>query len=234
MGTDRGLRLVVADPQPLFRYALGRALEATSGLVTVGSSGDESESALLADQARADVVLAEVRLARGSGLHLATRLSGTPPVIILTRQHEGVVLMDAAAAGAMGCISHAVGLQRLVELLGQFRATRFCLDVDRMAEILRGAARASRGQTSEASGVHSLTVREREILSRLATGAGDDVIADALYISRHTVRTHVGNILQKLGVHSRADAARLALITEADRASQPEVLHISGPGWERS
>jgi DNA-binding NarL/FixJ family response regulator len=226
-----GPKLVLADPHPFFRRALTTALAEHGDFDPVGSSGEEDDSASLATRRSADLVLTEVHLARGSGLHLASRLGAQIPVIVLTRQHEGDVLLDVAASGAMGCISHAAGLTRLVELLHGSRDGRFCIDHDRLEEILR---RAGRSRTPDGNGnLDALTVREREILFRLASGASDDAIADSLYISRHTVRTHVGNLMQKLGVHSRAEAARLALASEPDPTTQPQVLRIEGPRWGR-
>jgi DNA-binding NarL/FixJ family response regulator len=226
-----GSKLVLADPQPFFRRALTTALGEQGDFHPVGSSGTEDDSASLATRLAADLVLTEVQLARGSGLHLASRLSPEIPVIVLTRQHEGDVLMDVAASGAMGCISHATGLTRLVELLHGSTDGRFCIDHDRLAEILR---RAGRSRAVDGDGnLDVLTVREREVLFRLASGASDDAIADSLHISRHTVRTHVGNLMQKLGVHSRAEAARLALAWGQDPTVQPQVLRIEGPGWGR-
>jgi DNA-binding NarL/FixJ family response regulator len=224
-----GPKLVLADPQPFFRRALSTALAEQGDFHPVGSSAEEEDSVSLATRLDADLVLTEVQLIRGSGLHLATRLSPEIPVIVLTRQHEGDVLMDVAASGAMGCISHATGFTRLVELLHESQNGRFCIDHDRLAEILRRAGR-SRGVDRDGN-LDVLTVREREVLFRLASGASDDAIAGSLHISRHTVRTHVGNLMQKLGVHSRAEAARSALAWEHDLTTRPQVLRIEGPGW---
>jgi DNA-binding CsgD family transcriptional regulator len=81
--------------------------------------------------------------------------------------------------------------------------------------------------------IQSLTVREREVLFRVATGADDDSIARSLYISPHTVRTHVGNVLRKLGVHSRSEAARLALAAGLHSDNVAQAIQIEGPGWSR-
>ena len=222
------VRVIVADPQPFFRQAFMTALAQETGFEPLDDSGDEIETAATAAEGAADLILTEIELAGGSGLHLPARIGASVPVIVVTRHHEADVLMDVAVSGAVGCISHAVGLKRVVELLRGFRPGRFCVDDERLLEILRQAGRAP---VQESDNLRRLTVREREVLVRLSSGATDDAIAESLYISRHTVRTHVGNILRKLGVHSRAQAARLALAADPDRRSQPDVLRIDGPGW---
>ena len=222
------VRVIVADPQPFFRQAFMTALAHETGFEPLDDSGDEIETAATAVEGAVDLILTEIELAGGSGLHLPARIGASVPVIVVTRHHEADVLMDVAVSGAVGCISHAVGLKRVVELLRGFRPGRFCVDDERLLEILRQAGRAP---VQESDNLRRLTVREREVLVRLSSGATDDAIAESLYISRHTVRTHVGNILRKLGVHSRAQAARLALAADPDRRSQPDVLRIDGPGW---
>jgi DNA-binding NarL/FixJ family response regulator len=223
------LRFVLADPQPFFRCALASALGG-DGFELLASTGDEEEAASLAVEGRADLIVSEIELDRGTGLHLATRMGGDVPVLILTRHTEGDVILDAAASGAVGCVGHVVGLERLKTLLRRVHNGGFCLDDHRLQQILIDAGRATSGDG--AGGIQSLTVREREILVRVAGGADDESISRSLYISPHTVRTHMGNVLRKLGVHSRAEAAGVALSSGLDLASRTEALRIEGPGWD--
>jgi two-component system NarL family response regulator len=225
------LRLILADPQPFFRHVLTTALRLEDDLDPVGSTDDEEEAIALARQASADLIISEIELGRGSGLHLASRVKGETPVLILTRRSEGEVILDAAASGAVGCVGHSAGLSSLKALVRRTLDGVFCVDATRLREILIDAGRSKIGEDAEA--IQSLTVREREVLFRLATGADDDSIARSLYISPHTVRTHVGNVLRKLGVHSRSEAARLALAAGLHSDNIAEAIQIEGPGWSR-
>jgi DNA-binding NarL/FixJ family response regulator len=222
-------RLVIVDPQPLFRQSLAAAFDMRSGWEAVGSVADEEEAIRVTDSTAADLVLSEIELDRGSGLRLATRMADMVPVVILTRHQEGDVLLDAASSGAAGCISHGVGFARLHDLIKGASVSSFCVDDGRLRQALRDAARMS--ADDKLAEIRTLTVREREVLHRLARGGTDEEIAAALYISPHTVRTHVGRILHKLGVHSRADAARIALSSRSNGHASPDVVRIEGPGW---
>jgi DNA-binding NarL/FixJ family response regulator len=224
------MRYVIADPQPFFRHSLMAALQG-DGLEAIGGTGDEGMAASLAIEGRADVILSEIELERGSGLHLPKRVNGRVPVLILTRHPEGRVILEVAASGATGCLSHTVSLSRLTVLLRglEVEEPSFCIESSRLSEILIEAGRTT--EANAASDIQTLTVREREVLFRVATGADDAMIAQMLYISPHTVRTHVGNILRKLGVHSRAEAARVALASRLERPAGAEAVRIEGPAW---
>ncbi len=200
-------------------------------LTPIAGTGDEEIAASLAIEGRADVILSEIELERGSGLHLPTRVEGRVPVVILTRHPEGRVILEVAASGAAGCLGHTVNIDRLCDLLRGLGASSFCVEGSRLSEILVEAGRTSEARA--AFDLHALTVREREVLFRVATGANDATIAQTLYISPNTVRTHVGNILRKLGVHSRAEAARVALASRLEQPAGAEAMRIEGPAWAR-
>jgi DNA-binding NarL/FixJ family response regulator len=221
------VRVLVVDPQPFFCEALRTALGRADGIDVVGSVTDELEADKMVDDLAPDVVLTEVELAGGSGLSLARRLGGRARTVVLTRRHEGDVLLDAVAAGAIGCLGHDCDPAQLAALLHRATGGGFVLDQDRLHATLRraSAARASLGGSPKLA---ALTAREREILQLLARGLDNQAIARQLHLSAHTARTHVGNILRKLGVHSRADAARLAL-SEGQADADTHVLRIRGP-----
>lgn len=218
--------VLIVDPQPFFCDALRGTLEADSRIRVVGCTTDELEAERLAG-AGANVVLAELTLNSGSGLSLARRLRDVAPVVILTRENEGDVLLDAVAAGAAGCIGHAVGAARLTDLVAG-PGNGFLLDHERLHDTLRRASVARSQTVARLPELERLTPREREVLALLARGLDNEGIGGQLYLSAHTVRTHVGSILRKLGVHSRADAARVALRAGEGEAAM-HVLRIRGP-----
>jgi two-component system NarL family response regulator len=192
----------------------------------VGWTTNELDAVRVAAERKPDVLLTEVLLGAGSGLSLARRLRDEIRVLVLTRGHEGDVLMDAVAAGATGCLSYSLGVARLAELAVRAAAGRFVVDDERLQEVLLRAARNRTRDHGSPSAAGRLTSREREVLRLLARGMDNEGIAMALHLSPHTARTHVGNILRKLEVHSRAEAARLAL---PEIVGGEAVLWIRGP-----
>jgi DNA-binding NarL/FixJ family response regulator len=219
--------VLLVDPQPFFCESLARALDPEAATI-VGWTGDEIEAAALAESESPDVVLTELELAGGSGFSLAKRVAGSARVVVLTRRAEGDVLFDALDAGAHGVVGHATGLRGLEGVLAGVEEQSWLADPIRLRDSLRRA----RGQATQRDGsegrIARLTVREREVLQLLARGLAREEIASSLYLSAHTVRTHLGNILKKLEVHSQAEAARVALRAGL-AASDVHVVRISGP-----
>ena len=214
------------DPEPFFCEALAHALNGPD-LRVVDWTSDEHRAFELAASQTPDVILTELILRNGSGLSLTRRAEKTSATVILTRRSEGEALDRRRAAGAIGCLSHGVGLQRLRSLLSTAQPGQFIVDADRLGDALRHVA-AMRGGAPKHGNTDALTLREREVLRLVAEGRGNEEIASILYISTNTVRTHVARTLKKLGAHSRAEATRMYL-TSADGAAPSQVLHIEGP-----
>src|SRR5262245_54344802 len=223
--------VLIVDPEPFFSEALSHALSG-SDLEVVGVTSDEHQATELVERRTPDIVLTELLLRNGSGLNLAKRVAGASATVLLTRRSEGEGLLDAIAAGADGCLSHSVSLERLRSLLPTVRPGRFIVDADRLRPALEHVA-ASVDADPRRAGSDALTLREREILRLVASGLGDREIASALYISPNTVRTHVARILKKFGAHSRAEATRAYLKSQQEERSS-RVLHIQGPDLGRA
>jgi DNA-binding NarL/FixJ family response regulator len=222
-------RVLIVDPQPFFCEALACSLQSADHVEVVGWTTDEVQAEEMASAAGADLVLTELELDPGSGLSLARRLRGRTGVAILTRQHEGDVLLDAVAAGAIGCLNHATGIEGIVGAIRTAMLGRFAVDPARLHDTLRRVSAAGVGQRGRAAaGLERLTPREAEVLRLVSRGLSNAEIARVLYLSEKTVRTHVAHILRKLDVHARADAARMAVAAhEID--SGPSMLRIEGP-----
>jgi len=225
------LRVLIADPQPFFCAALAAALSSGDRFDVAGWATDERDAERLVARTLPDVLLCEVSLAPGSGLSLARRLGERPRVLVLTREHIGDVILDAVEAGALGCIGHESSVAEVAEAIENVGAGRFTIDADRMHAALRRISANRDGRGAEPAALSRLTPREREVLRLLARGMDNEEIGAQLYLSAHTVRTHVGNILRKLGAHSRAEAARIAVrVGVADPGMR--VLRIEGPKLE--
>lgn len=222
-------RFLLVDPQPFFCEALAVGL-ARVGAEVVGWSTDERDAARLAATRRPDVVLTELELDQGSGLSLMRRLRGEVPTVALTRLPEGEVLLDIATAGGLGCLSHDLSVDTVATRADLAASRVFAVAPERLHDALVTAARVARAGRSDP--LARLSGREREVLSLLAEGLDNHAIGDRLHLSTHTIRTHVGNILKKLRVHSRAEAARLALRADP-RAEGVSLLRIHGPDLYR-
>jgi DNA-binding NarL/FixJ family response regulator len=225
------LRVLLADPQPFFCAALAASLGADERFEMAGWATDEREAERLALRSRPDVLLCEVSLSPGSGLSLARGLRDRVRVLVVTRDQIGDVILDAVEAGALGCIGHDTSVAELSEAVVNVGAGRFTIDPDRMHAALRRISANRDGRGEEPAALSRLTPREREVLRLLARGLDNEEIGAQLYLSAHTVRTHVGNILRKLGAHSRAEAARVALRVGMAEPGM-RVLHIQGPKLE--
>jgi DNA-binding NarL/FixJ family response regulator len=176
---------------------------------------------------RPHVLLTELELNPGSGLRLTRRVRESTRVVVLTRHEVGDVLLDAVSAGAVGCLGHRDGVDETKRLVLESSPTQFTIAPGRLLGALRGAAtRATAGGPD--SPLLRLTPREREVLALLAAGRDNHAIAATLYVSPETARTHVRNLLRKLGVHSRADAALLALRSGLGQPDE-SVIRIEGP-----
>lgn len=218
------VRVVVVDPQAFFCEALAAALEDDERLEVVGWTTDAVEGDRLTTTLRPDVVVCGLEFASGLPA-LLHRTRDVARVVVLTRGHEGDVLLSVAKTGAAGCIGHDTPLQDVSTLVADAATGRFVVDPERLGDALR---RAVAGREEDLADLGRLTSREREILGLVAEGLDNGAIAKRLHLSAHTVRTHVGNVLRKLNVRSRADAVRVALRVGA-REAPVSVLRIEGP-----
>lgn len=219
--------LLLVDPQPFFCESLATALGGTEARV-VGWTGDEKEALALVESEQPDLVLTELELSGGSGFSLLKQIADRVRVVVCTRRAEGDVLFDAVEAGAHGVVGHATGLRRFVDVVESAAQQTWVSDPERLRASLQRARSRATHRGPDDGKLARLTVREKEVLQLLAGGLARDAIASSLYLSEHTVRTHVGNILRKLEVHSQAEAARVALRAGLT-ATDVHVVRISGP-----
>jgi DNA-binding NarL/FixJ family response regulator len=225
------VRILIADPQPFFARCVAWTLARDKNLEPVGWTTDEQEALGMIDAREPNLVLTEIDLDRGSGLELSRRVSEGIDVVVLTRRSPADGLLDAISAGALGWLGHDLAPGTLAEIIADRKPGRFLVDPDGLRQTLQRLAAARSERSPEPSAISNLTPREREVLGLVARGLDNGSIADALYLSRHTVRTHVGSILRKMGVHDRAEAARLAL--EASPIGTSTTVRLRGPLLEK-
>jgi two-component system nitrate/nitrite response regulator NarL len=210
------VKVLIVDDHMLFAEAVQVALrgEGVEDVSLVGRAHDALESMRDAGR-RADVVLMDLGLPGESGIEVGGRIAKEWPdtkVLALTSFTDPRMLRDAMQAGFSGYLTKDTQVSRLVNAM----RTAMAGEVVIPKKLAKGVAATGSGQPSNLDDhaallVAQLTDREREVLQLLAEGARSDAIADAMNISKNTVRTHVQSILGKLGVHSRLEAAAFAV-----------------------
>ena len=218
------VRVVLADDQALLRKGFRMILEAEDGVEIVGEAADGSDAVRLAELYRPDVVLMDVRMPVLDGIE-ATRAitssdaAGATRVLILTTFDLDEYAFSALRAGASGFLLKDVPPAELVSAIRTVargdavvspRVTRRLLEeyADTLPDL------AADGSGSEGKGEHpaiaQLTEREREVLLAVADGLSNAEIAERLYVSEATVKSHVGRLLAKLGLRDRVQAVVFA------------------------
>ncbi len=204
------LRLLIADDQPLMRAGFRAVLEATGEMEVVAEADDGLQAIAAARATRPDVVLMDVRMPNLDGIEAIKQLPNHR-VLVLTTFGLDEYIVEALRAGASGFITKDVPADELVRAVRVVAAGDALLTPAVTRQLLDRVARrlpAPVGQGPEA--LAELTDREREVLELLARGMSNAEIAAALIVGEATVKTHVSNVLMKLGLRDRVQAVVLA------------------------
>jgi DNA-binding NarL/FixJ family response regulator len=216
------IRVLVADGHALFRQALRSILEAEPDFEVVAEASDVGQVLSEAERATPDVVLLDESLAVASIGHTASLLRGSVPgcqIVVLASDEDDAELLAAVEAGVTGFITKNVGLGELLEGTRLVHQGRALIPPTMLRKLLATLLERRLREREALVRISRLTAREREVLELIASGAKNRAIAKALMISPDTARTHVQNLLGKLGLHSRLEAAGFArqaeLVVEA-------------------
>jgi NarL family two-component system response regulator LiaR len=214
------LRVIVADDDPLARRVVRDALEA-GGIVVVAEATTGREAIELSLYYKPDVVLMDLVMPDGDGIHATRRILAREPgleVVILTSSDDDDVGLVGLRAGASGFLSKRAGVDALPRALRGAAAGEAVVS-RRLTMRLVDSMRRARTDGAGLRPVRSrLTPREWEVLDLLCAGQSTDDIADTLVLSSETVRSHIKNLLRKLGVRSREAAIEEARRMRADLA----------------
>jgi len=204
------IRVVVADDQPLVRTGLRMILTAEPDIAIVGEAADGRAAIAVCAELRPDVVLMDVRMPDVDGIEatrVITAVDEPPRVLVLTTFDLDEVVYDALRAGASGFLLKDAPEERLTTAIRVVAegGSLFAPSVTR--RLIEEFARRSPAPQAELSG---LTEREHEVLRLVARGLSNAEIAQELFVSDNTVKTHVARLLMKLGVRDRVQAVVLA------------------------
>jgi DNA-binding NarL/FixJ family response regulator len=204
------LRLLIADDQPLMRAGFRAVLEATGEMEVVAEAADGIEAIAAAREVRPDVILMDIRMPELDGIEAIKRLPNHR-VLVLTTFGLDEYIVEALRAGASGFITKDVPAAELVHAVRVVAAGDALLTPAVTRQLLDRVARRLPAPVSRGPGsLEDLTEREREVLELLARGMSNAEIAEALVVGEATVKTHVSNVLTKLGLRDRVQAVVLA------------------------
>ena len=209
------IRVLIADDQAMVRTGLSLILRPYEDIELVGEASDGHEAVEAARRLRPDVVLMDVRMPRLDGIEATRRLLATgavhhPRVLVLTTFDLDEYVYDALRAGAGGFMLKDEPPERLLAGIRIVAAGEALLAPTVTRRLIEEFVRRPAGDPFDSSGLADLTQREREVLEKLARGRSNDEIAQELYLSRATVKTHVGNVFMKLDLRDRAQAVVFA------------------------
>ena len=217
------IRILIVDDQQLIRSGLAMVLGATEGMDVVGEASDGIEAVRLAASLAPDVVLMDVQMPRLDGIGATREITSSSPssrVIILTTFDIDAYAFGGLEAGASGFLlkdsssEDILAAVRAVAAGDAVLAPRITGELVRRYEALSGPiADAIETDESERRAhelLRALTEREREVFDAVVEGLSNAEIAQKLWLSESTVKTHVGRILQKLGMRDRVQAVVFA------------------------
>lgn len=206
------VRILIADDHEVVRIGLASLLDRQPGFRVVGEARTGDEAVRLARQHHPDVVVMDIRMPNGSGIDACrtiTRELASTPVVMLTSHADSDALFAAIDAGASGYVLKRVGSTELVDAVRTVAAGGSLLDPAVTRSVLDRLRNTSR--LEEAGAFVDLTEQERRVLAHIADGASNREIADRMSLAEKTVRNYVSNLLAKLSLASRAQAAAYAI-----------------------
>jgi DNA-binding NarL/FixJ family response regulator len=214
-GRDEPIRVLVADDHALFRRGLQMVLEIEADIEVVGEAGDGIEALRRAEELLPDVILMDVRMPRQSGIEACLAIKELVPssrIVMLTISDEEADLFEAVRAGANGYLLKDVPGDEIAAGIRAVHTGQSLISPSMASKLLAEFAQISRRQ-EKIPNPHApkLTSREVEVLKLVARGHSNREIGSQLFISENTVKNHVRNILEKLQLHTRMEAAMYAV-----------------------
>ena len=206
------VRLVIADDHPIFRDGLRRLLEAEADLKVLGEASDGAEAVKLAKSLKPDILLLDLRMPEKDGLGVLEEVnfdSLPTRVIVLTAAEDDRDVVRAMRLGARGVVLKQSASDLLVKSIRKVSDGEIWLDNRMTAEVIDAFKKsAESGQRREKP---LLSDREKEIVQLVAQGFRNREIGEKLFISEQTVKNHLHNIFDKLGVSDRLELALYAI-----------------------
>jgi DNA-binding NarL/FixJ family response regulator len=206
------ITVVVADDQTAVREGLATLLGLHDDIDVVGEAADGDEAVALVAAHTPDVVLMDLHMPRCDGVEATTRITAAHPatrVVVLTTYADDEHILAALRAGALGYLTKDAGRVQIAQAVRAAAAGQSVLD----ATVQQRLVAAASSPTTPAPGgplPDGLTAREAEVLGLIATGLSNREIAERLFVTEVTVKSHVNRLFAKIGARDRAQAVRYA------------------------
>lgn len=204
------IRVFIADDQALFRQGLHTLLDAQPDIEVVGEAGNGEEVLQLVSRTQPHVVLMDMQMPMMDGVAATHQIKLDFPhihVIALTTFADDHYVFDALRAGAVGYLLKDTSIQKLVEAIQAAVKGESVLQPSIAIKVVEAFARQESPNVGQQNLSEPLTFRELDILRLVVEGMSNKEIADKLFITEGTVKNHVSNIIGKLGVRDRTQAA---------------------------
>jgi DNA-binding NarL/FixJ family response regulator len=220
------IRVLLADDQALLRGTFRLLIDAQPDMEVVAEAANGREAVRLARSERADVVVMDIRMPEVDGIE-ATRLIDQDEdlagvkVLVLTTFEVDEFVIEALRAGASGFLGKGVEPAQLLDAIRLVEADEALLSPAATKSLIaRVMAQPAAGDLADPGRLATLTPREREVMSLVATGLSNDEIAERLFVTPVTVKTHANRAMAKLGARDRAQLVVIAYETGLVRAGE--------------
>jgi DNA-binding NarL/FixJ family response regulator len=207
------VRVLLADDHALFREGLAGIINNQADMQVVGEANDGLEAFVKAQELKPDLILMDVQMPGMDGIEAVRQIKqvlSDAVIVMLTVRGDDDMLFEALKHGAQGYLLKEIRSQALLEMLRGALRGEAAISPNLAGRVLSEFRRLSKGEAPEKDDDSGLTEREQQVLVQAANGATDKEIAAALNISLNTVKTHIRNILAKLHVRTRREAAKAA------------------------
>jgi len=206
-------RLLLVEDHASFRQTLALVFDAEPDFEVVAQAGTVAEARKVMGDREADLAVVDLSLPDGEGIELIEDLREANPLfaaLVLTASLDRAEHARAVEAGAAGVLHKSADVDEILDSTRRLGAGETLLSPEELVELLRIAGQSREEEREARASIEQLTRREREVLMALSEGLSNKQIAERLHMSVDTERTHMMNILNKLGVHSRLQALLFA------------------------
>ena len=206
-------RLLLVEDHASFRQTLALVFDGEPDFEVVAQAGTVAEARKVMGDREADLAVLDLSLPDGEGVELIEDLREANPhfaALVLTASLDRAEHARAVEAGAAGVLHKSAEVDEILDSTRRLGAGETLLSSDELVELLRIAGQSREEEREARASIEQLTRREREVLMALSEGLSNKQIAERLHMSVDTERTHMMNILNKLGVHSRLQALLFA------------------------
>ena len=215
MGSNDKIRIVIAEDHRLFREGLRLILKNESGFEIIGEAVDGTEAVYIASNHKPDVVLLDVSLPKMDGIQaipLIKQKSTETKILMLTARKSETTILKALEAGAQGYLSKNTSASDLIKAINVVHNNELWVERKLLAKYFNGDVRSEiQGEEQQYNTKGNLTPREQDVLHLLIKGYTNKEIANDLFISEKTVKSHLNKVFKKLNVSRRLEAIICAI-----------------------